>query len=160
VSKYGKLTRLGVAAVVLSLVVAGIAIASSRPTIVSTATLQYDSQSGTALVDSRGYALYMSMHDGKDKPRCSGNCKLNFRALTTKNHSVAKNGAIQKLLGRVKLGHNRYQVTYNHHPLYGSTTDPGPGRALQEGCKQSGGRWYVLNVNGHAIKPAVPCQSY
>jgi predicted lipoprotein with Yx(FWY)xxD motif len=160
VSKYGKLTRVGIAAVVLSLIVAGIAIASSRPTTVSTATVKYSGDSGTALVDSRGYALYMSTHDGKDKSRCSGNCRLNFRALTTKNHSVAKNGADQKLLGRIRLGHGRYQVTYNHHPLYGSTTDQGPGVALQAGCHEFSGRWYVLNVKGHALKPAVACQGY
>jgi predicted lipoprotein with Yx(FWY)xxD motif len=156
------LNRPVIAGVLITLLAAtGIAIASQKPTLVNSGTVKYASTSGTALIDSRGHALYMSTHDGKDKSRCSGNCALNFKALTTAAHSKAEGKVNQKLLGRIKHGKGRYQVTYNHHPLYTATTDQTAGVALQEGCKEFKGTWYILNTKGNAIKPSGPhCQGY
>ncbi len=158
--KYGTLTRAGIAAMATLLVVTGIALASSKPTIVNSGTVKYDGHTGTALVDSRGHAIYMSTHDQKDKSRCSGNCALNFKPLTTKAHSKAKGDVNQKLLGRIKHGHGRYQVTYNHHPLYVAPTDSQAGVALQEGCKEFKATWWILNTKGHALKVSPACQGY
>jgi predicted lipoprotein with Yx(FWY)xxD motif len=135
----------------------GIALAASRPTLVNSGTVKYNGNTGTALVDSRGFAIYLFTHDKRDKSRCSGDCTLNFKPLTTAAHSKAEGQVNQKLLGRIKHGHGRYQVTYNHHPLYVSTTDK-PGVAFQDGCREFKGRWWLVNTNGraNAVKPA--CQ--
>jgi predicted lipoprotein with Yx(FWY)xxD motif len=165
-TKYGKRTRLAIAGVLITLIVAtGIAMASQKPTLVNSGTVHITNHGGstspTALVDSRSHAIYMSTHDSKTKSACTGDCKLNFKALTTAAHSKAEGDVNQKLLGRIKVKRGRYQVTYNHHLLYTATGDTTPSVALFNGCKGFKGYWYILNTKGHAIRPkGVVCRAY
>jgi predicted lipoprotein with Yx(FWY)xxD motif len=151
------------AALIAVLALAGIAFAASRPTVIYTGKVQFQSgKTVTALKNGRGDPLYMSTHDGRDKSKCTGNCALTFKPVTTTKSVVAKSGSglNSKLLRTIKTG-SKLQVTYNHHPLYYAPTDLGGPLALQEGCNKYGGVWYVLDKHGNAIKPTGPgCQSY
>jgi predicted lipoprotein with Yx(FWY)xxD motif len=145
--------------------VAGVAFASSRPTKVNTGKVTWSggTQSAVVLVDSRGHAIYVSSNDRRDKSRCTGNCVLTFKPLPTsgKVEAVKGSGLNPKLFGTINRGHNKLQVTYNHHPLYVGTSDLKAGEAPEMGCKYYKGRWFLINKKGNGVRGSKPyCQGY
>lgn len=145
------------AALIAVLALAGIAFAASRPTVIYTGKVQFQSgKTVTALKNGRGDPLYMSTHDGRDKSKCTGNCALTFKPVTTTKSVVAKSGSglNSKLLRTIKTG-SKLQVTYNHHPLYywhGGQGYVGDVKAGDARGQAFFGVWYVLSPKGNAIK--------
>jgi predicted lipoprotein with Yx(FWY)xxD motif len=147
------------AAIGIAALAAGVAFASSRPTKVGTGKVTWQGgHSATVLVDSRGHAIYISTHDGKDKSRCTGNCVLTFKPLPTngKVQAVKGSGLNRRLFGTINRGHHKLQVTYNHHPLYVDTSDLKAGVTLSVGCRYFKARWYLINSRGHAVRSDCP----
>jgi predicted lipoprotein with Yx(FWY)xxD motif len=142
------------AAVVL--VLAGLAIASSEATNIRLGTTSYGPYTAKRLQNDHHYPIYVSNHDRRDQSRCSGQCLLTFKPVTTHGRVKAWDGVKQGLLGVIDRGHGVKQVTYNHHPLYTSTDDSSPGVALNDGCRLGNtprwGRWYVIDRDGNPDK--------
>ena len=109
---------------------------------------------GTVLVNSRGRTLYLFTHD-RSSSTCYRNCVKAWLPLIANGSVVAKTGAglKQKLLGKTKRTDGKFQVTYNHHPLYLFSCDKRAGDMKGQGLKQFGGSWYVVGKNGNALKP-------
>jgi predicted lipoprotein with Yx(FWY)xxD motif len=63
----------------------------------------------------------------------------------------AGNGVSQALLGTITRADGTMQVTYNGHPLYYFSADPGAGTAKGEGVKAFGAEWYVVSASGSKI---------
>ncbi len=151
----GRLTRgrrVILVAVAALLVITGLAIASTRPTVINAEKVQYGPDTGVVLVDSHGHPLYVFTKDTNSASKCTGNCTLTFRPLPTSGKEAAKKGSgvNSKLFGTIKRG-SKLQVTYNHHPVYVGTSDPS-GYASEQNCKKFGGRWYVINTKGNPVK--------
>jgi predicted lipoprotein with Yx(FWY)xxD motif len=138
----------------------GLALASTRPTIVNVARVQYGAHSGKVLVDSKGRGLYMFSRDTSTTSKCTGSCTLTFKPLPTSGKVKAENGVNSKLIGTIhRKGWHQRQVTYNGHPLYVATTDSA-GYSTQEGCKHFHGWWHLVNTKGNAVKSPGACQGY
>jgi predicted lipoprotein with Yx(FWY)xxD motif len=139
--------RLFVITAALVLAVCGLAIAATRTTNIHLGKTTYGRYDAPRLQDAAHYPIYISTHDLRDKSRCTGSCALTFAPLIAHGTPKALDGVRQKLLGTIPRGHHEKQVTYNHHPLYTSTTDA-PGSAIDDGCEFFKARWYVLDKTG------------
>ena len=144
--------RVGTVAAAVTLATAGLAIAAARPTTnIHLGRTSFGPYVAQRLQNGHHYAIYISLHDQRDKSRCSSSCVLQFTPLTTRGRVKAWDGVKQKLLGIIDRGHGVKQVTYNHHPLYTATTDT-PGSAIADGCKLYRARWYVVDKTGKPDK--------
>ena len=56
------------------------------------------------------------------------------------------------LLGRTKRKDGRWQVTYNHHPLYTFFQDTKEGQTNGEGLNFFGGEWDAVSPAGAKIE--------
>jgi predicted lipoprotein with Yx(FWY)xxD motif len=106
---------------------------------------------GRILADGRGRALYLFTHDD-GKSRCYGDCASAWPPLLTKGAPRAGGRVKQKLLGTVRRGDGRRQVTYNGHPLYRYVGDREPGEVLCQAALEYGGYWYVVKRSGAPVK--------
>jgi predicted lipoprotein with Yx(FWY)xxD motif len=103
---------------------------------------------GRALVDRRGFALYLFTHDRSAASTCCGAC-----AAVWPPYVVAKRRlAAGSRLGVVRRADGRLQVTYVGHPLYYYVGDRRPGQVLCQAVAEFGGTWYVVAPNGQAIR--------
>jgi predicted lipoprotein with Yx(FWY)xxD motif len=143
-------------AIVLAL--AGLAIARSGRANIHLGKTRFGPYVAPRLQNGHHYPIYMSTHDQRDKSRCSGSCTLTYQPVITYGGVKAWDGVKQKLLGTINRSHGVKQVTYNHHPLYTSSSDT-PGTAGEDGCWASGGEWFVLDKNGNPDERWV-CQFY
>jgi predicted lipoprotein with Yx(FWY)xxD motif len=152
--------------VLIALLLAGVAVAASSPTVIKTSKVQYFGGGSsptkvTALTNNRGAPIYLFTHDWRTRSRCSAKCLRTFTPVTTKSTVVAKKGSQvnSKLLGWIKISGGKRQVTYNHHPLYTAPNDGSGPAAQYEGCNLFNGAWYLVNPSGRAIK-AISCTAY
>ena len=113
----------------------------------------------TALVNARGRTVYISMADRTGQSSCSGDCLISWTPVLTGSKVFARKGSgvNQKLLGTTRRKNGKLQATYNHHPLYTSTSDTGPGDTSGQGCTDS---WWIINSRGNAVNTFVNCQAY
>ena len=120
-----------------------------RPTVVvGVARTPY----GSALVDRRGFALYRFTHDRSASSTCYGACAVAWPPYVVAKRSLgAGSGAHTGLLGTVRRGDGRLQVTYAGRPLYYYVGDRRPGEVLCQGVTEFGGTWYVVAPDGQAI---------
>jgi predicted lipoprotein with Yx(FWY)xxD motif len=108
---------------------------------------------GPALVDRRGFALYIFTHDRSAASTCFGACAAAWPPYEiTKRPLAAGTGAHGALLGTTPRADGRLQVTYAGHPLYFYVGDARPGEVLCQGVEQFGGTWYVEAPGGNAIQ--------
>ena len=108
---------------------------------------------GRALVDSRGFALYLFTHDRSAHSTCYGACAAAWPPyLTAKPPSNATGGAPGPLVGSVRRADGRFQVTYAGHPLYHYVGDRRAGQILCQAVPEFGGTWYVIAPGGDAIR--------
>jgi predicted lipoprotein with Yx(FWY)xxD motif len=106
---------------------------------------------GSVLATASGHVLYLFAKDPKDKSECSGSCAKTWKPLVAAGTVSAApgSGAVEKLLGTIK----GRQVVYDGHPLYTNVADTKAGDMHGEGANEFGGRWYVVNTKGSAVKP-------
>lgn len=144
--------RVGTVAAAVTLATAGLAIAAARPTTnIHLGRTSFGPYVAQRLQNGHHYAIYISLHDQRDKSRCYGTCLHTFQPVIAHGAVRAWNGVRRTLLGIINRGHGIKQVTYNHHPLYTSSIDT-PGNAIEDGCKSSGSTWYVVDRNGKPDK--------
>ncbi|HWF36809.1 MAG TPA: arylsulfotransferase family protein [Solirubrobacteraceae bacterium] len=105
---------------------------------------------GSALATSSGHMLYLFTGTA-----CTGGCAKTWKPLIARGSvsAVSGSGVNAKLLATSKRSDGRVQVTYNHHPLYTDVADTKAGDMHGEGASEFGGRWYVVNTKGNAVKP-------
>jgi predicted lipoprotein with Yx(FWY)xxD motif len=117
----------------------------------------------TALVNVRGRTIYISMAERNGRSHCYGDCLANWTPVLTSSKVFARraSGVNQELLGTTRRTNGKLQVTYNHHPLYTSTSDYGPGDSSGQGCTDpSGHAWWIINNQGNPVKSFINCQAY
>jgi predicted lipoprotein with Yx(FWY)xxD motif len=120
-----------------------------RPTMHAPPTIRISrTPYGRALVDRRGFALYLFTHDRSTASRCYGACAAAWPPYVV-GKRPPPTGA--DLIGAVRRRDGRLQVTYAGHPLYYYVGDRRPGEVLCQGVAEFGGTWYVVGADGHAI---------
>ena len=111
---------------------------------------------GTVLVNQQGRTLYMLTTEKGGKITCtaSSGClhawpEINLPSGT--KAAKAGTGVKSSLLGTVKGGAGKTEVTYNGWPLYTFIGDSSAGSATGQGITNFGGTWYVLNTAGNPV---------
>jgi predicted lipoprotein with Yx(FWY)xxD motif len=111
---------------------------------------------GTVLVNQKGQTLYMLTSEKGGKITCtaSNGClhawpEINLASGATA--AKAGSGVQASLLGTVKGGAGKTEVTYNGWPLYTFIGDSSAGMAKGQGISNFGGTWYVLNTAGNPV---------
>lgn len=155
----GHSRRLGgiVAVVLLALAsVAGFALAgtsaNSAVQVKGTVSLR-TTKLGKILVNSNGRTLYLFARDRSGTSACTGKCATFWPPLVSSTKPTAGTGVSASLLGRVRRGDGKMQVTYNKHPLYFFAEDKAAGQAKGENISAFGGEWYVVNAKGVKVEP-------
>lgn len=101
---------------------------------------------GRALVDPRGYALYLFTRDRGAASRCYGACAVRWPPYLVSGAAPAG-----RLVGVTRRHDGREQLTYAGHPLY-RYLDDRPGKILCQAADEFGGTWYVVAPDGRAIR--------
>ena len=107
---------------------------------------------GKVLVTKSGMTLYLFMKDKTTRSTCYGQCATYWPPLLKKGTLRAGTGVKARLLGTTKRKNGQRQVTYNGHPLYRFKLDKRAGQVAGQGQNFFGGRWWVLNSAGRAVK--------
>ena len=132
--------------------------ASNAGTSASTVTVSAKNVAGlgTVLVNQDGRTLYMLTTEKGGKITCtaSSGClhawpEINLPSGT--KAATAGSGVKSSLLGTVKGGAGKTEVTYNGWPLYTYIGDSSAGSATGQGITNFGGTWYVLNAAGNPV---------
>jgi predicted lipoprotein with Yx(FWY)xxD motif len=149
------------AALGLALGAAGVAAAaavthqSSGSLAVSHATVNLrQTKLGKVLVTKSQMTLYLFMVDKNKRSACYGQCAQSWPPLIKKGKLSAGTGVKANLLGTTRRKNGQRQVTYKGHPLYRFSGDSSAGQVSGQAQKFFGGKWYVLNAAGRAVKKA------
>jgi predicted lipoprotein with Yx(FWY)xxD motif len=111
---------------------------------------------GKVLATKSGRTLYLFMKDKNRHSNCYGQCAGYWPPLMQKGKLSAGAGVKAGLLGTTKRKNGRRQVTYKGHPLYLFSLDHSAGQISGQGKNFFGGKWFVLNAAGSAVKKAPP----
>ena len=106
---------------------------------------------GTYLVDGQGRTLYMFESDANGTSSCTGGCATTWSPLTGTGKPTASAGAQPDRLTTITRADGTRQVVYSTSPLYTYHQDTAPGQTNGQG---SGGKWWVVGVDGKPIKTA------
>ena len=106
---------------------------------------------GSILVDGEGMSLYLFTNDTQDSgtSTCTGECLVEWPALTAEGDPVAGEGVDATLLGTITRDDGSTQVTYNGWPLYYFHEDAAAGDTNGQGL---GGVWFLVSPTGEAIE--------
>jgi predicted lipoprotein with Yx(FWY)xxD motif len=108
---------------------------------------------GRALVDRRGFALYLFTHDPAGATKCAGACAAAWPPYVVGGRTQrAEPEARTTLLGTIRRPDGRLQVTYRGHPLYYYVGDRQPHQVLCQAVTEFGGTWYVVKPDGSPIR--------
>ncbi len=111
---------------------------------------------GPVLVDGQGITLYLFESDHRGSPStCYSICAIQWPPLllpTGVTRPIAGPGIETRLLATAPRRDGTTQVTYNGWPLYVWPPDTTPGKAIGQGLTNAGGRWYVVDASGHAVR--------
>ena len=110
------------------------------------------SKLGRILVDRRGHTLYLFGKDKRGMSSCNGACAVDWPPLIVSGQPRAGVGAKASLLGRTRRKDGRWQVTYNHHPLYTFFEDTKKGQTKGEGLNFFGGEWEAVSPAGAKVE--------
>ncbi len=140
------------AAAILVCAVTAVAVAATRPAVVTT----HQTSNGKVLASAAGRTLYLFAADKNGNSNCYGSCARTWTPdLTTGRPVVASGSGVKSsLLGTTKRRDGKTQVTYKGHPLYLYAKDKAPGQIKGENANQFGGRWYIVNKAGNPVKPS------
>jgi predicted lipoprotein with Yx(FWY)xxD motif len=147
-----RLMAVALASVLAASVLAGLALAASKPTKPATVKVR-NTKLGKIVVDGPARTLYLFEKDKNGKSSCSGACAKAWPPLLSKGKPKAGTGAQASRLGTTKRSDGTAQVTYGGHPLYGFAPDKNkPGSTKGQGVAAFGAEWYVVGPNGKAVK--------
>ena len=147
-----RLMAVALAAVLAISVLAGLALAASKPTKPATVKVR-NTKLGKIVVDGPARTLYLFEKDKSGKSACSGACAKAWPPLLTKGKPKAGTGAQASKLGTTKRADGTTQVTYGGHPLYTFAPDKNkPGSTKGQGVDGFGAEWYVVGPNGKAVE--------
>lgn len=147
------LLSIGGLAAALSLVVGLSSALAANPSTASGAKVAVAGTGlGRVLVDASGRTLYLFEKDKHGMSACSGKCAAFWPPLIASGRPRATAGAKASLIGTVKRGDGRLQVTYNHHPLYTFVKDTGKGQTNGEAVNAFGAEWYAVSAAGAKVE--------
>jgi predicted lipoprotein with Yx(FWY)xxD motif len=132
----------------------GSAYAAKGSTVTGTKVAVASSKLGNVLVDGRGHTLYLFGRDRQGKSSCTGQCAAFWPPLIAAGKPRAVAGAKASLLGTTKRPDGRFQVTYNHHPLYTFVKDTTKGQTNGEELNAFGAEWYAVSAAGAKVEKA------
>ena len=107
---------------------------------------------GRILFDGRGKALYAFTRDGRGRSRCSGACATAWPPFVVSRKPRAAAGVKGSLIGTIRRGDGKLQVTYGKRPLYFYVGDRKPGQVLCQNVKEFGGLWLVVRAGGQLVR--------
>jgi len=111
-----------------------------------------DSELGRVLFDANGQVVYFFEIDNRNRSACtSAECVKAWPPVLTSEPPSAGAGADKSLLGTIRRGDGRLQVTYNGRPLYFYEHES-PGEIKCHNVDLHGGLWWVVTPRG---EPAV-----
>ena len=115
---------------------------------------------GTVLVNQKGQTLYMLTSEKGGKITCTAStgCLHAWPEINLPSGAkaaTAGSGGKSSLLGIVKGGAGKTEVTYNGWPLYTFIGDSSAGQAKGQALTNFGGTWYVLNTAGDPVTAKV-----
>lgn len=107
-----------------------------------------DSEFGQVLFDANGQVVYVFEIDGRNRSACeSAECVEAWPPVLTREPPSAGAGADKSLLGTIRRGDGRLQVTYNGRPLYFYEHES-PGEIKCHNVDLHGGLWWVVTPRG------------
>lgn len=109
---------------------------------------------GEVLVDGDGMTLYLFTPDTGTDSTCYDACAAAWPVL--KGPGSAGEGVEADDLGTTTRKDGSVQVTYYGHPLYHYAGDGAPGDVSGQDV---GGKWYVVDAEGNAVKSAAGASS-
>ncbi|HEY3881979.1 MAG TPA: hypothetical protein VGM12_25595 [Trebonia sp.] len=130
---------------------AGGSASASGGTVITTAT----SSAGTFLTSSSGRAIYLWVKDTGDMSQCSGACAGAWPPVTATGSVTAAGSAKPSDLGTITRSDGTKQVTYDGHPLYFFSGDPGAGTATGQGSDAFGAKWWLVAPTGSDVTASV-----
>jgi predicted lipoprotein with Yx(FWY)xxD motif len=111
---------------------------------------------GPVLVDGQGITLYLFETDQRGSPsRCYDICAVQWPPDILPSGTaapIAGPGIGAGLLGTEPRTDGTTQITYNGWPLYFWPPDRDPGKATGQALTNAGGRWFVIDPAGNAVK--------
>lgn len=123
--------------------------AAKPPVAIRVAETNY----GRAIVDRRGFALYLFTHDPAGATNCAGACAAAWPPYVVGGRTQgAEPEARTALLGTIRRPDGRLQVTYRGQPLYYYVGDRQPHQVLCQAVTEFGGTWYVVKPDGSPIR--------
>jgi predicted lipoprotein with Yx(FWY)xxD motif len=113
----------------------------------SGSTVKLSSSSlGKILTTGDGMTLYLFTPDTGTKSTCTGGCASAWPAL---KGPATGDGVEADDLGTTTRDDGSTQVTFYGHPVYTYAGDAAPGDVTGQG---TGGKWYVIDADGNAVK--------
>jgi predicted lipoprotein with Yx(FWY)xxD motif len=106
---------------------------------------------GTYLVDGQGRTLYLFESDANGTSSCTGGCAKTWPPLISTGKPTAGTGADAGKLITITRPDGTKQVVYGTFPLYTNQQDTAAGQTNGQG---SGGKWWIVGVDGKPIKTA------
>ena len=107
-----------------------------------------DSEFGRVIFDANGQVVYVFEIDGRNRSACTGaECVKAWPPVLTREPPSAGAGADKSLLGTIRRGDGRLQVTYNGRPLYFYEHES-PGEIKCHNVDLHGGLWWVVTPRG------------
>ena len=109
---------------------------------------------GTYLVDSSGHALYVFAADTAGHSNCTGSC-LTYWPIEPAPASIPSSPAgVTATLGVLARPDGAKQLTIDGLPAYTYAGDTAPGTTAGQGVNASGGIWWLITPDGHALTAA------
>ena len=124
----------------------GLRVAATRAQIVAG-----ESRYGDVLFDANGQVVYVFEIDRPNRSNCtSEECVKAWPPVLTQEPPSAGAGVNERLLGTIRRGEGRLQVTYNGRPLYFYEHE-GPSEIRCHNVDLHGGLWWVVTPSGKPV---------
>ena len=124
----------------------GLRVAATRAQIVAG-----ESRYGDVLFDANGQVVYVFEIDRPNRSNCtSEECVKAWPPVLTQEPPSAGAGVNERLLGTIRRGEGRLQVTYNGRPLYFYEHE-GPSEIRCHNVDLHGGLWWVVTPIGRPV---------
>jgi predicted lipoprotein with Yx(FWY)xxD motif len=105
---------------------------------------------GAIVVNDTGRTVYVFGHDTPMTSACYGACADTWLPVLTFGDPAGGNGIDDSQVEAMPRQDGNLQVTYFGHPLYYYAGDTASGQVNGQNLDVFGGRWSVVDPNGHA----------